>query len=921
MTQQQLMLMPPPASMSFSGNPLVPPAQGVPIALGLRFVELRPKSPLPLMLRVNGEWLSRLGRSDFRVDPVKVIATDWELVVEAGDVVEWHALPQGGQGSRTILQVVLVVVALAALYVDPTGTLSTQILGYGGLAIGLLNLLVPIRQQQRGAVSSPGSVYNVQLAGNQARLNEPIPVIYGRMLTFPDFAAQPYGEYLSNDQYYFALLCVGQGNFNVERLAIGNSPLSSFSDVSYNILPPGTLPSVVLANVVNAPEVANQDLKNINYVGPFAACGPGLQVNAIGFDILFGGGLGAGDANGNLSNVTASFSVEAQAIDDFGAAAGDWYALPTVSITRATITPVRVSVKNTLPAAARVQVRYKRLDAFVDNMNVQNSPTLGGQRGYLTVSAPLCPTATHIEIRIRASSQLSQFSQNRISAIVRRKLRTWSPAGGGTWGPEVETRSIAWALADVWTNATYGDGLADSRVDLQTLYTLDAVWAARQDRLDVLFDSKITSWDAVTQIAQVGRAKAFRRYGVCSVWRDQLQTLPVTAFTSRNMLPGLDVGYSLATEVTADGVLIEYFSNRSWSWETVTCPAPGVTTPVNAPRVRLLGITGSNQARRQGLYLAAQNLYRRKMPKWQTELTGLLPAFGSLVLYAPDLPGTGQAGDVVDWSVGALKLTCSEPLVFNPSAPSGHSITLMRDDGSIHPAIAVLPGPTANDVILASAPDFTLVLDDANRERPKYIFGETLTHRSKVIVLGITKRGRDQSGVETIEMTGVQENDLVHAVDNAYLPGPGVVQDPVDGGTTVPSFSFQTVVNVNARTNQAFNASRGVVLAGLDPAWVLTVDEPSGQLFDGWSEWASDYDGYVPSPPNAWSNQIKITNNTTLAVTSFGAINSWPSGAAARAAFVGGTLTGSSSYTLWINSDNVIDDNRGGLSIRLTRTA
>ena len=875
---KQLMLAPPPASMSFSGNPLVPPPEGIALAPGMRFVDLQPKTPMPLMLRVNGEWILR---------------AEWELVVEEGDVVEWHGMPQGGNGSRTALLVVLaVVLILAVIYTPLTAQQAFQIYAIGS---ALINLLVPIRAPRQGAGTSPGSVYNVQLAGNQARLNEPIPVIYGRMLTFPDFAAQPYGEYTNNDQRYFALLCVGQGAFTIERLQIGNSPLASFSDVTYNVLPPGTAPSLVQGNVVNAPEVANQDLKQGIVTGPFAACGPGLTVKAVGYDILFNNGLAKGDSSGNLSNVTVQIAVEAQQIDDFGVPVGEWYAMPTVVVTRATLTPVRISVKNVLTAPARVQMRYYRLDAFQDNLQVQNSPSLGGQRGYLNNTVPLCPTATHIEISIKATAQLSQFSQNRISAIVRRKLRTWSPGGG--WTGDVETRSIAWALADVWTNTVYGDGLPDSRVDLQTLYALDQVWAARQDRLDVLFDSKITSEDAAQQVAQAGRARAFTRHGVRSLWRDQLQTLPVTAFTSRNMLPGLDVGYALANEVTADGVLIEFFSNRSWSWETVTCPAPGVTIPVNAPRVRLMGVTGVNQARRQGLYLAAQNLYRRKMPKWQTELTGLLPAYGSLVLYAPDLPGTGQAGDVVDWNAGALTLTCSEPLTFNPAAPSGHSITLMRDDGSIHPAIAVLPGPTANDLVLATTPDFTLVLDDANRERPKYIFGETLTHRSKVIVLGITKRPRDENGVQTIEMTGVQENDLIHAVDNAYLPGPGVIQDPVDSSTIPVSGGGSGGVTVPILTLAGMTMNDGTYEAGSGAKAGRRLKS------DGTSEQFSGLFGNValpgqwlllPNSADAALYEVRATEVTSYGCITGSALGTWLALSTTRAWAVDTALSGTS---------------------------
>jgi hypothetical protein len=76
-----------------------------------------------------------------------------------------------------------------------------------------------------------------------------------------------------------------------------------------------------------------------------------------------------------------------------------------------------------------------------------------------------------------------------------------------------------------------------------------------------------------------------------------------------------------------------------------------------------------------------------------------------------------------------------------------------------------------------------VTVDDANRERPKYLFGISGPTSMGVRVLGITKRGRDGNGAQIIEMQGVAEDVRVHAVDNAYLPGPGAIQDPVDSAS------------------------------------------------------------------------------------------------------------------------------------------
>ena len=904
------------ASMVLHDNPLLQPSQGRRVPVGTPLWELAPRTDSPLMLRVNGEWLMR---------------AQWWRPVLPGDVIEWHVLPMGGNGngSRQILTVIAIIViayftagAGAAFGAAGSATAIAAQVVLTIAASAIINALVPIQQPTLGTTQSPGSVYNVSTAANQARLAQPIPVIYGRMLTFPDYAGQPYADFDNqNDQYFYAVYCVGQGNFDVERLQIDDTPLAHFADVTFEVLPPGWLPSIAQANVVTAPEVAGQIMNSGRPIGGYSACGPKFAAKKIGIDVLLSKGLGLADGNGNLGNLSVNFRSDTRYVDDFGVPLGDWFALGVETITRATSTPQRVTFTYPLATPGRVEVRIVRLDALNPNINALHELAWGGLRAYLNVPAPLSSTATHLAIRIRASNQLSGLSQRKISGIWRRKVRTWSAAGG--WGPEVATRNPMWARLDKLSNAVYGDGLPDARIDLQTHADIAAICDARQDHFDILFDAKVTSIDADRTICMAVRAVPFQRAGVCTIVRDQLQTLPVTAFTSRNILPGsMSMRYALATEITADAVIVEYFNNRSWDWREVLCKAPGVVTPVNAVRQRVMGITGAKHAEREGLYLAAQNVYRRKFPKFATEMQGLLPAYGSAVMFAPALPGWGQAGDVAFWDVPTLTLGCTEPLAFTPGAT--HYVSLLRDDGSVTPAIAVLPGPTAYDLVLASAPlladnltPMPLVLDDANRERPKYVFGAAGQHRIMVRVLGIAKKGRGKDGAPTVEINTVAEDVRVHAVDVALLPGPGEVQDPVDSGNGGVVIAFTTTINLNATTNAGNTSVVGISLAGVNADWVLTLDMPAGGTFDGWSPWSSDYDENVPSPPTAWGNSFSVTNPDGSSAA-FGSNAIAVSGALARAAFVPVTITGYSSYTFWIGDSNP-GDNRGGLSIRVTK--
>lgn len=770
-----------PGSMVVSDNPLVAPQVVAVPKFGVPLRDLAPNALGPLMLRVNGEWLLR---------------EQWSRPAFPGDVIEWHILPMGGGGnagaSRTVLTLVAMVAiayftmgagapALAAALGTTAG--SATMVGVGMVAsfaaTALINALIPIQQPSvaGGATASPGAVYNVQTSGNQARLAQPIPVIYGRMQTFPDYAGQPYTEFSENDSYFMAVYCVSQGEVICERLQIDDTSISHFQDVEYEILPPGSLPTLASANVVTAPEVTGQTMETSKYIGGFAACGPTQVAGAIGIDVIFPMGLGlANGSTGDIGDLSATLQVEARTIDDFGTATSGWAVLGTKTKTAATNTPQRVSYKFTLATPRRVEVRVVRTDVRNETNLALHEMTWGGLRAYLDGTPSLSATATHMAIRMRASEQLSGLTSRKVSGIWRRKLRTWSSVGG--WSGLTETRNPMWARLDKLTDTSYGDGLADARIDLQTHADLAAIYEQRQDRFDALFDSKVTSIDADRTICMAGRAVPFQRAGVMTVARDQLQTLPVTAYTSRDITPGsMSINYALANETTADGVIVEYFDYRAWDWREILCRAPGVLVPTNAVRQRLMGITGPKQAEREGLYLAAQNVYRRKFPVFTTEMQGLLPAYGSAAIFSPALPGWGQAGDVAFWEPSTLVMGLTEPLVFTPGAT--HYVSLVRSDGSVTPAIAVTPGPTEYDVILAGAPDFTLDLDNAGQERPKFIFGVDGEHRIMVRILGIRKKGRGSDGAPTIEISTVAEDIRVHQVDLALLPGPGEIQDAV----------------------------------------------------------------------------------------------------------------------------------------------
>lgn len=769
---------------------------------------LMPSTKGLVVLRLNGQYLLR---------------KDWPETVEADDQVEWILdLPEGKEDIRTLLQVAAVVAAFA------TAGGASPYLSVAFAAVNVAyNLLVPPSVRDPDAEGAPK--YNAALSGNQARLDQPIWRICGVDRINPPFAGQPYLEFDANgDQYFYCVFSLGYGPVDLLAEFIGKTPIGNFSDViTHSYLSPGTQPSIALANVITSREVTSLDLLPGRYAGGYVVCQPARTVKSIGYDIIAPEGLGKlTDEDDDAGLITVTWQSEYREIDDAGRALNDWQVLDTGSKSLHTNTVQRWSQKTDLPYPMRCEWRVFRSNVVDTDPSARDKIALVGLRGYLNEPVPLNVDSSHYEVVMRASQQLSAQSQSDFNVIAQGKCRTWAPDGGGTWscaskdfGDYSASRNPAWWLADLWTDPTWGEGLPDERIDLQTLYDLSLVWEARQDRFDYTFADRTDAWTASQLIAGSGRGRVFRRYGVRTLARDELAEIGETAFTPRICIGEMVVNETFPRATDPDGWVVEYVSNRTWEIDTVDCPCPGVVLMERPIYQRLDGIKGRTHALREGLYHAADMALRQRTVQFKTEMEAVSASFMLPVRWQPLIPGYGQTGDVAFWDVDTLVMGLSE----QPNFDAGDIyLTLKRDDGTLTTPVRVFPGPTAWDIVLPEAPDFDLVLTDGLRERPMFLLG-TLAGDELVKVSAITDGGQSDKGAQYFNIEAVVDDARVHQADNPYLPGPDEIQDPIGVPNDDGGGGIALVVNLTARDAggadayaSAFNSGAGPELATFD---------------------------------------------------------------------------------------------------------
>jgi hypothetical protein len=740
---------------------------------------LAPATQQPFIILRNGE---------------AVLRADWDQPVANGDLMAVVLLPQGGNGGGSdVLRIVLmIVVIIFAWYVAPglatslgyaaNGSAAAMIAaGINIVGAALVNAMLPPPSASGNALGSLNSnssspTYNVTAQGNTARLGGAIPIQYGRLNVFPDFAAAPYVDYEGNEQYLYQLLCIGVGEYDIEQIRIEDSDISSFAEITFEVVQPNTPVTLFPTAVDTSGEVSGQELLYNTAVGPFVANNAGTLTNRIAVDLVCPRGLYYAQDNGSLSTVSITFSVIAQAVDDFGAPIGSFVTLATETVSGATSTPQRYTFAYPV-TTGRYQVKLVRTSVKDTSSRTGNDLVWAGLRTFL-ISSENFGNITLLAMRMRATNNLSSQASRKVNVTCTRKLYTWT---GAAWAGTVATRSPAWALAD----ACHTVGLPDSRIDLDSLLYLDSIWAARGDKFDGRFDSTSTFWDSLTKIARAGRAKPYMQGGIVHFMRDQAVSLPVALYSMRNIVRGsFSINFMTPTDDTADSVQVTYFDQSTWKPRTLLCSLPD-SVSVRPAKVELFGVIGRDQAYREGVYMAAANRYRRTVVTFQTEMEGFIPSYGDLVAISHDLPQWGQTAEVVAWDTSAKILTLSEPMSWGTGT---HYVGLRRRDGSVSGPYVVTAGASLYKLVLAIAPDFTPYAGQ-NEERTHIAFGWGETWRQLARV--VTVRPKDE---RTVELSCINEDGNVHTADVGIFA-------PIVNSSQLPATpSAPIVVGLSARS-------------------------------------------------------------------------------------------------------------------------
>lgn len=786
------------------------------------------------------------GKEDFEAptlclaDGAPVLRKDWSRPLAGTRIVTF--VPVVGEPFTILLVVSLVLAATA---------------------VTLAFVLQPPRPGQLGA-NEPDSVFTLAGQRNQNRLGYPIEVPYGRNNLFPSYAAKPYTTFTGNDQWQYQLLCLGQGAYDVEQVYIEDTPIENFEDVTVETYQPGESVTLFPSNVVTSVEVGGIELFGTNedeYTAPgdgFVANPAGSSATRLEVDIVLPQGLYYSADNGTLSPLTISVTAQYAAVDNLGALTGGWSTLATLTKSLATNTPQRFTIGATV-APGRYAVRAYRTNTKNTEARSGNTVRWDGLRAYLPDSKDY-GAVTLLAIRARANNNLNDSASNRIRVVATRKLSKWN---GTTWTALTTTRSVVWAVCDVFRSA-YGGRFDDSLLDLEQLLDLDTDLEAEGIHFDGVIDQSTTLWEAAAIIARVGRCLPVVAGNLVRLVRDVPRVAVTAIFTPDNIVRG-SLSWQLRTrkQEDPDGLEVKYIDATTWQEETVTCLLPG-DLGTRPERTELRGCTDRTRVYREGLYMRAVKRHQRERLSFRTGREGHIPSYGDLITVSHDVARWGFSGLVVGYRTGG-RVDLSDEVTF--AAGVSYLMILRKRDGTSSPAYTVTAGVTSRVVVVTGLDtgDFPIV---EGEEPPFYVIGPATRVGKDVIVVGISP-GPD----ETVDLTCVNYAPEVYSYDTAEptdVPGAtGTTALPVIRGLvinpsrTVPAhaivaweatFATQYIVELSldgSSWSLVATTREPSALVAMSPGYVYVRVSGVGRTQGPWSYVEGYVPTYLPTPVNA----------------------------------------------------------------------
>lgn len=708
-----------------------------------------------------------------RVNEIPWLRKDWNNVVPDNSKVEVVALV--GAAIPLALLIVNAIVLTATVAFTAYGIYKAR------------KAMRALRAGRGQADADP--FFSVDGHSNKANLNNPIEVAYGKNRMWPSYIGRPYRTYFDdrmagwdNTSYvkntnFVQIFCIGQGDFEVHAVQVGEVPLESYRGMRYEIVRPGEVSPSLARIMYIQPDFEEVTLAVNQSTDTFSMSPPGKTSNNFEIDVEF-------PTNGEFSfTVTLTeMNITTGALDG---------AVYTMYMSRP-FNHAGGGTDESNPPPHRHTFAFSngspnsRYSLSIKNDTTSQSLKILELRSYMNPSIPVgYEDKTLLIVNYFVTSLSEDIVKDKINVIATRKIKTIQIAGASRFEIVQPSRSIPWAIYDVLTNSTYGGGLSEEFINLEALSEMDGELSRLNIYFDYVFNQATTVSDAVKVIAAAGRCSLSYDGSRLTLVRDDGNSIPEAMYSSENILPG---SLSWATELfdptDPDAIETSYIDIDSGEEHTVVF-TPEDSFANNVQKVNLQGVSGRVRAWREAAYRMRKTQLVRDTFKFKTGMEGYIPSIGAVALLSSELEGMGVAGYVETYAEGWAVL--SRPVTVATSGPLGR-IVFRRDDGSAMGPYTITA--TAEEITTGSFKsvfvgniDFDMDFWRTDKEPVHFIFNAdpAITVATKVQIENAVP-----SDDGTIEMTVTNFDPKVYEFDNVTPYDNDSIPDPVDTILAVP---------------------------------------------------------------------------------------------------------------------------------------
>lgn len=592
---------------------------------------------------------------------------------KSGSAIEITRFPKGDTAKKIVGAILMVVIAiyapylLEAMYAAYGVWGAVAAIGITMLATAAVYALIPPPEMPKIEGGSGGEFDRLNAitgTSNQATPYGTIPMVIGGTRFYPTFAANPYTEILGNEQFLRCLFDLGYGNnLEISGIKIGETPITDFEDVEYEI---STDPDL-FSDDVHEVQYADSLNEGTDWVTKTSQ----TDCDELSLDVIFGGGLFGVNDKGETTVATTSIRIEYRKVGT-----SPWLnvaAIPRPQMTTSTLSmrsngsmftlsssaraALRAGVRWSVPNPGQYEIRVLRGTTTFGVGTNDNAKFKDCQLAVIRSIKHTNPSTTgtlKLAVRIRATEQLNGII-NQLSVEADQKIPVYNVTTQ-TWSAPQVTYNPAWIYYWLLTSCPgVAKHVDPSRVDILMV----SRWATECQQKGFtcrgIIDRALQMGDLLKMIFAAGRATFAVRDGMYSVLFDRDGQVAKQRFTPANTknfsghrtfveLPhALRVKFQNPAMNWQEDEIIVLDNDHSWNgkdawgnpsnkppaekFETMMCPF--VTEPKAAWQL--------------GRYQFAQSIYRKNQTSFETDVEHLICTRGDVI---------EVVSDVVNWGTG-----------------------------------------------------------------------------------------------------------------------------------------------------------------------------------------------------------------------------------------------------------------------------